>query len=390
MANLSFDNTEVAFKYKSLKDLKWSKWLFGLFNYPTLVKYGPALAGWALRAKLPVKAMVKNTIFKQFCGGETIEESGKTADVLSSFGVRSILDYSVEGIEDEANFDANVEEIIKTILAAKNEDKYPFAVFKCTGIGRFEILHKAYEKKLNSDEEAEFERFKNRVRLLGKTAAENGVKLLIDAEETWIQDVIDASAMELMKLYNKNEVFIYNTLQMYRVDRLSYLKKTAEVAKSDGYKLGYKLVRGAYMEKERERASKLNYPSPIQPDKATCDADFNAAVKFCFENRETISIILGTHNEDSSKLLAELMLKNNISMDDNRFWFGQLYGMSDHITFNLADNGFNACKYLPYGPVSAVMPYLGRRAEENSSMGKQVGREMSLIMKELNRRKSLA
>lgn len=388
MSNISFDNTEVAFKHKSDAELKQAKWLFSMFNFQALVKYGPGLTAFCLKIGLPIKGIVKSTIFKQFCGGETIEECGITASALYDSHVGSILDYSVEGVEDEATFDANVLEIKKTITAAKSEDKFPFAVFKCTGIGRFAIFQKASSMTLTEKEEADLVKIKQRIASICDYAYEQKVPLLIDAEETWIQTIIDQIVMEMMEKYNKDEVWIYNTLQMYRVDRLAYLKETIAQARANGFKLGYKLVRGAYMEKERARAKEMNYPSPIQPDKESTDRDFDAATSLCFENRDIVSTCLGTHNEKSSMLLANLMNDNKVDAKDKRFWFAQLFGMSDNITFNLGNHGFNVAKYLPYGPVRSVLPYLGRRAQENSSVSGQVGREMGLIVKELKRRKS--
>lgn len=390
MTKVSFDNTEVAFKHKSDAELKQAKWLFSLFNHKWLVKYGPDLTAFGLKIGLPIKPLVKKTIFHQFCGGETIKECGDSGDQLYQSGVGSILDYSVEGVEDEETFQHNLEEIKRTIQAAHEEDKFPFAVFKCTGIGRFDVLEKASKGRLNDKERQAFEKLKTRLGDLCQLAVDKKVRLLIDAEETWIQDIIDEMVLALMKKHNTHDVWIYNTLQMYRVDRLAYLKKTIALARQEGFKLGYKLVRGAYMEKERDRAEEMGYTSPIQPDKESTDRDFDAALTECFNHRDIVSTCLGTHNEQSSKLLAELMIQEGVALNDNRFWFAQLYGMSDNISFNLANAGFNVAKYLPYGPVKAVLPYLGRRAQENSSVSGQVGREMSLIVKELERRKALS
>ena len=289
-------------------------------------------------------------------------------------------------MEDEATFQHNLEEIKRTIIAAKVDVKFPFAVFKCTGIGRFDILEKASKGQLSAEDQSKFERLKGRLSELCQLAVDNKVRLLIDAEETWIQNIIDEIVFELMRKHNTTKVWIYNTLQMYRTDRLTYLEKTIATAKAEGFQLGYKLVRGAYMEKERERAEEMGYRSPIQPDKESTDRDFDAALTMCFENRDVVATCLGTHNEASSQLLSELMAKEGVALDDERFWFAQLYGMSDNISFNLANAGYNVAKYLPYGPVKAVLPYLGRRAQENSSVAGQVGREMSLIVKELERR----
>ncbi len=387
MSNISFDNTEVAFKHKSNAELKRAKWLFSMFNHRWAVKYGPPLTSLALKLRLPIKGMVRSTIFDQFCGGENIQECGDAADMLHKRGVGSILDYSVEGVEEESTFDQNVEEIKQTIYAAKTEDKYPFAVFKCTGIGRFDIFHKASEGRLNEAEREEFDRIVKRVEDICQTAVDQGVRLLIDAEETWIQDSIDDLVLMMMQKHNTSAVWVYNTLQMYRTDRLAYLDNTIDLARKAGFKMGYKLVRGAYMEKERERALDNDYDSPIQPDKPATDENFDAGLRMCFEHRDIIATCLGTHNENSSRLLTELMSEENVPSNDPHFWFAQLFGMSDNISFNLAQAGYNVAKYLPYGPIQAVLPYLGRRAEENSSVSGQVGREMSLIIEELKRRK---
>lgn len=387
MSQISFDNTEVAFKHKSDAELKQAKWLFSMFNYKWLVKYGPGLSALGLKIGLPIKGIIRKTIFHQFCGGENIKDCAHSAEMLHHYGVGSILDYSVEGVEEEATFEQNVEEIKETIRAAKREDKYPFAVFKCTGIGRFEIFEKASLNTLNTAEKEEFDRVVSRVKSICALAVESKVKLLIDAEETWIQDSIDNFVLDMMAEYNKDNVWIYNTLQMYRWDRLDYLKQTVDQCRMEGFKLGYKLVRGAYMEKERERAEDKGYKSPIQTTKEDTDRDFDSALQLCFEHRDVVSTCLGTHNETSSKKLAQLMLDNDVPVNDDRFYFAQLFGMSDNISFNLAKHGFNVAKYLPYGPVRSVLPYLGRRAQENSSVSGQVGREMSLIVRELERRK---
>ncbi|MFT4522384.1 MAG: proline dehydrogenase [Bacteroidia bacterium] len=387
MAKLSFENTEIAFKHKSNQELKEAKWLFSIFKHPTLIKYGPPLTAWALKLHLPIKGFVKATVFKHFCGGETIAECVDSADELFKYGVGSILDYSVEGVEDEASFDANFEEIKLCIFRSKKDDRFPFAVFKTTGIARFDLLKRInLGDQLSKEESAEFDRVKKRFTGLSDYAVESGVRLFIDAEETWIQNVIDGLAIEMMQKHNKNKVMIYNTLQMYRKDRLDHLVAIIASAKSQGYNLGFKLVRGAYMEKERERAMERDYKSPIQDDKEATHRAFDEAVSVCFENRDIVSICVGSHNEDSALKLVKLMEKANIAMDDDRFYFAQLYGMSDIISFNLAHAGYRVCKYLPYGPIKAVMPYLGRRAQENSSVAGQVGREMNLIVRELKRR----
>ncbi|MCB0735027.1 MAG: proline dehydrogenase family protein [Flavobacteriales bacterium] len=389
MSSLSFDNTEIAFQHKTDRDLRKARWLFSMFNYKWMIKWGPSLSVLALKLRIPVKGLIRSTIFNQFCGGESIAECKETASNLYQSGVGAILDYSVEGADDEAGYDANYHELKRTIETAIGRDEFPFAVFKMTGIARFNLLEKVHRKdELTASEQSEWERVKNRFIGLCEHAATHGVRLFIDAEDSWIQDPIDLLAMEMMKKFNQKEVLIFNTLQMYRKDRLDFLKSNLEYAAEHQFKLGFKLVRGAYMEKERERAAEFNYPSPIQDTKEDTDRDYDAAVALCFEHRDRVAVCVGSHNEKSNRLLAELIGKSSEEAADERFWFAQLYGMSDNISFNLANAGYNVAKYLPYGPIKAVMPYLGRRAQENSSVSGQVGREMSLILKELNRRSS--
>lgn len=389
--SLSFDDTERAFAHKSMLDLKKAYRLFQTFSYPLLVEYGPAMTNAALSIGLPIKGMIKKTIFHQFCGGETIAESSPSAIELYENGIGAILDYSVEGEGTEEDFKNSFLELQNVILEAASKPEYPFAVFKCTGVGAFASLEKVSKgEELVGVELEKFKEFEERVHALCQLAYDHNVKLLIDAEETWIQKAIDDLAYDCMEKYNQEECIVYNTIQMYRKDRLPEIQTQIEQANSKGYKLGLKLVRGAYMEKERERAEELGYADPIQDSKEYTDGDYDEALRLCFQNRNTVSIVAGTHNENSSYILAELLQKENISIDDDRFWFAQLYGMSDHISFNLAKQGFNVAKYLPYGPVKEVLPYLSRRAQENSSVKGQAGRELSLIIKEIKRRKALS
>lgn len=387
--NIDFTNTEVAFAYKTDAELKNAKFMFNLFRFPFIVKHGPKLANWSMGVGLPVKGLIKQFGFNHFCGGEYVDDCDSLAKKLNNYGVGSILDYSVEGVESIAQFDSNTEEIIDTIIKASENAVYPFAVFKTTGIALFAMLEKSDAGiALEIEELNAYYRAKERFEKIGLEAATRKVKLFVDAEETWIQNTIDVWTEEMMTKYNKEEVIIYNTLQMYRTDRLDYLQKQIEAAKKGEYKLGFKLVRGAYMEKERERAEQKGYVSPIQATKADSDRDYDQALRICVENNDIVAICAGTHNEESSALLAELMAKKGFKNDDKRFYFAQLLGMSDHISFNLAKKGYNVAKYLPYGPVKAVLPYLSRRAQENSSVKGQVGRELNLIEAELKRRKS--
>jgi proline dehydrogenase len=385
---LSFDDTQHAFAHKSNFDLQKAYRLFQTFSYPWLVSNGPKLANFALSIGLPIKGLIKKTIFHQFCGGETITESAKSAIELHANGIGAILDYSVEGGADNQAYAAAFEELKKVILEAANQPAYPFAVFKCTGIGSFSALVAASEGvSLSTKQNNELSDVSSRVHQLCALAAQHNVKILIDAEETWIQKAIDELAVVNMQEFNQEQAIVYNTIQLYRTGRIAEIQHQIAAARAGGYKLGFKLVRGAYMEKERLRAIEKGYVSPIQVSKENTDRDYNEALTLCFENRDVVSVMAGTHNEGSSYLLAQLIAEAKLDKKDDRFWFAQLYGMSDHISFNLAHAGYNVAKYLPYGPVKEVLPYLSRRAQENSSVKGQAGRELSLIITEMKRRK---
>lgn len=385
---LSFDNTEIAFKSKSNNELTQSYLLFKAIGYNWLVKLGPPMVNSAFNIGLPIKGLIKSTVFKQFCGGESMDDCNNTIDQLYSYGVGTILDFSVEGEEKEESFNATATETLETITKAKNNPKIPFCVFKVTGLARFDLLAKVSAKeKLTSTEESEWGRVKNRIHNICKTAHDNNVRIFIDAEESWIQPAIDDLAHDMMREFNLQKGIVYNTIQLYRHDRLAFLKTSFDDAVKYNYYLGLKLVRGAYMEKERERALKMGYPSPIQPDKASSDKDYNDALHFCIDHIDRINVCAGSHNEQSSMLLTELMAQKGLANNDQRIYFSQLYGMSDHISFNLSSAGYNVAKYLPYGPVKAVMPYLFRRAAENTSVKGQAGRELTLISREVARRK---
>lgn len=386
MPAIDFNNTKIAFAHKTDADLKKARLLFKSFGYPVLINYGPALANAFIDVLPPVKRLIKNTLFAQFCGGESISDCEGAIKRLSSAHIGTILDYSVEGEETEKVFDHTAEEIILTIeRASLDKEGIPFSVFKTTGIGRMDILTKVNAKEtLTDDEKAEFERVKKRFENICQKAAEKEVRLFVDAEDSWIQDIIDQLTYEAMARYNRDKAIIYNTIQCYRTGRVEHIRQL--LSDTDFY-LGFKLVRGAYMEKERERAQKMGYPSPINPDKVSTDNEYNEAVALCIGNINRVSICAGTHNEMSSLKLAELMQQNGVQPGDKRVYFAQLLGMSDHISYNLAAAGYNVAKYVPYGPVKAVLPYLSRRARENSSVKGQVGRELNLIQTELRRRK---
>lgn len=352
------------------------------------MKLGVGLTQSFMRIGLPVNWFVKPTIYKQFVGGETITDSIPVVEMLGKYNVKAILDYSVEGSDSKEGIQNALEETLCSIENAANHSNIPFAVFKPTAFTTSTVLLKVSAgDELTANEKEEADNFRKRVDKLCSAAFEKGIPILIDAEDSWYQNFIDDVVNDMMAKYNKERTIVFNTFQMYRHDRLDYLKKSFQMALEGNYFLGAKFVRGAYMEKERERAAQLGYPSPIQPDKEHTDNDYNAALKFCIEHIDRITIFNGTHNEYSSGYLTELMAEAKIAKDDPRVWFSQLYGMSDHISFNLAHNGYNVVKYLPYGPVKYVIPYLVRRAEENTSVKGQTGRELSLIKKEIKRRK---
>lgn len=388
MPSLSFDNTEIAFRYRSNKELKRAHFLFSSMGSPLLTKVGIAFTKFAINWHLPVKGLIKNTIYKQFCGGETIEETSVVAHKLAPYGVGIALDYGVEGKESEQDFDAAVPEFVKAINYAATQKNIPFIPIKITGFARFDLLEKVHAgATLNTEETAAWQRVQKRIDTICGAAADKGLMILIDAEESWIQQPVDDLADAMMAKYNTSKVVVFNTFQMYRHDRLAFLKESLQKAKANNYLLGVKIVRGAYMEKERARAAEKGYPSPIQPDKQSSDKDYDAAAAYSLDNIENLAVFIGTHNEDSCLKAAKIMAEKGIAAQSDRVYFSQLYGMSDNITFNLADAGYHVSKYLPYGPVEDVVPYLLRRAQENTSVAGQTGRELSLIKKEMQRRK---
>lgn len=386
--NKIFDNTQVAFSLKSDTELERAYFLFKLIASQPLVKIGTAVTNFALKAHLPVEGLIRSTVFDHFCGGVNEVDCLKVVDKMYTKGVSSVLDYSVEGKEEETQFDAALEMTLKTIEFAREREAIPFAVFKPTGFGRLDLYEKVGEKAvLTVAEQEEWSRVIARFDLACKTAYEKDVLLLIDAEESWMQDAADAIVTDMMRKYNKQKAIVFNTLQMYRWDRLDYLKQLHEQAKTEGFYIGMKLVRGAYMEKENERAAERGIKSPICISKEATDINYDAAVLYMVENIDKMAIFAGTHNEESSYKLMRLLEEKDITKDDKRIFFGQLLGMSDNISFNLAENKYNVAKYLPFGPVRDVMPYLIRRAEENTSVAGQTSRELTLIKKEKERRK---
>ena len=403
--NLSFDNTTIAFAHRTNKELKQAHLLFRSMGHPWLVKLGTRLTPWAIRTGLPVNGLIKGTIFKQFVGGETLEETSIVAHKLALSGVQVILDYGVEGKEGEASFDHARDEFIRVIRYAATQQNVPYISIKVTGFARFSLLEKmddlmhrregslqqrylAALQQLDADALNEWNRVEARMTAVCEAASVSKTGVLVDAEESWIQDPVDALTMQMMAGYNRQKAVVYNTIQLYRHDRMLFLRERFADAGSGQFILGAKIVRGAYMEKERARAAEKNYPSPIQPSKEATDRDYNEAVRFTIGNSERIAVIIATHNEESNLLAAKLVEDFGLPANHAHIHFSQLYGMSDHITYNLAKAGYSVSKYLPFGPISDVVPYLMRRAQENTSVGGQTSRELTLIKKELDRRKN--
>ena len=386
---IDFANTEVAFKMKTKNDLRQSKLLFATLSSPQVVQTLKGLTLASLRLRLPIKGIVKATVFRQFCGGESVDECQPQIDRLAEGKVQAILDYSVEGKAEEADFDRTLETTLETIRFAQHNPGVPFGVFKPTGVGAIEWYEKvSLKQELSAEESESWARVLARWEKIFMLASEMKIPVMIDAEESWIQPVVDELAFGFMAKYNTQTPIVYNTAQLYRHDRLEQLKMALARAKEEGFIYGVKIVRGAYMEKERKRAEAKGYTDPIQPNKAATDRDYNAALELILSNLEHMAVVVGTHNEDSVALAATLMTKHGIAFDSRKVYVAQLFGMSDHISFNAANSGLNVAKYLPFGPVKDVLPYLFRRAEENTSVEGQTGRELGLITKELDRRKN--
>lgn len=383
-----FNNTADAFALKSDTELERAYFLFKMIASQPLVRIGTAVTNFALKAHLPVEGLIRATVFDHFCGGTTEDDCLPVVDKMYTKGVSSVLDYSVEAKEEESEFDKALDITLKVIEFSKTRQAIPFAVFKPTGFGRFDLWQKLGEgKTLTVEEATEWQKVTNRFERVCKAAHDANLPVLVDAEESWMQDAADNLVADMMAKYNKEKAIVFNTLQMYRWDRLDYLKKLHERAKKEGFHIGMKVVRGAYMEKENKRAEELGYISPICISKEATDINYNECIAYMIDHIDTMAIFAGTHNEDSSYKLMKLMAKAGLEKSDKRVWFGQLYGMSDNISFNLAANGYNVAKYLPFGPVRDVMPYLIRRAEENTSVAGQTSRELNLLKAERERRK---
>lgn len=385
---LDFQDTATAFADKTTSELKEKYRLFKMMNSPSLVSLGTKMTNFALTLGLPVRGLIKHTVFEHFCGGETIEECQLTIEKLGRSHIGTILDYSVEGKSEEEDFELTKDEVIGTIRRANEDPNIPFAVFKVSGIAPYGTLEKVSAGiDLPEKSKLKWERIQNRVEEICRYAHSLNQPVFIDAEETWIQNAIDLLAEKMMEKYNREQPLVYTTIQLYRADALAFLKSSHAKAKESGYLYAVKLVRGAYMEKERERAEENNYPSPIQPDKDATDRDYDAALRYCLDNIDSLAFVAGTHNEKSVQLLAQLMEEKGIPHDHPRVFFSQLYGMSDNLSYVLAKNGYNVSKYVPYGPVKDAVPYLIRRAEENTSVQGMMSRELVLIDRELKRRK---
>jgi proline dehydrogenase len=400
---ISFDNTELAFQYKTNQELKKARFLFSMMGKPWLVKIGTRLTPWAISAGLPVKGIIRKTIFSQFVGGEDLDQTAAVAKKLAAYNVKIILDYGVEGKEGEENFEHACDEFIRVINYAATQPNIPFMSVKVTGFARFGLLEKMHNlmlkqegslmtrflqslELLSQEEKEEWHKIRNRTMRVCDAAEKKSIGVSIDAEETWIQDPVDALTILMMDEFNKKKCIVYNTTQHYRHDRLQFLKNSYEAALERGFILGAKLVRGAYMEKERKRAAEMGYPDPINPDKESTDRDFDAGVKYCIDHIEKIALVVASHNERSNLYAAELLMEKGLPLGHPHVHWSQLYGMSDNITFNLANAGCSVSKYLPFGPIKDVIPYLMRRAQENTSVKGQTGRELGLIAKETKRR----
>ncbi len=386
---VSFDNTSIAFQNKSDGELLLSYLIFGLTKSPLLVKFLSQAAKITLALGLPVKPLIKATVFRQFCGGEKQKEYSRVIDRLSKAEIGAILDYSVEGTEDEAGFESTKNELLKIIEQSKDNPGIPCTCMKMTAIGPFELYRKVTAgEALDAREQREWSQVKARLEAICEASCQAGKPIYIDAEETWIQDAIDDLAEAMMARYNRSSAIVFTTLQLYRWDRNDYFRELIRRARANGHQLGIKIVRGAYIEKERERARRLGYRSPINDTKADTDREYDRAVEIFVDNIDVVDICVGTHNEASCRRLLKLMAERKLPNDHPHIFFSQLYGMSDNISYNLASAGYNVSKYLPYGPVESTLPYLARRAEENTAIAGQMSKELEIIINERKRRKA--
>ena len=386
MNNL-FSDTKEAFSLKSNFELNRAFFLFKIIGNSTFVKLSTSLTNFALKFHLPVTPIIKATVFDHFCGGVSKEDCIPVINKMFIKNVYSVLDFSTEGFNSEKEFDDCLRKKTSIIEFAKNRKEIPFAVFKPTCLGSTDLFKKVSKfEKLNELENDSWNRVIQRFDKVCSKAFKQNIKILIDAEEVEVQNAIDELAIKMMRKYNLTSPIVYNTVQMYRKDRLSYLDEMISNQLNDGVIFGLKLVRGAYMEKERNLAVSMNVESPICDSKNDTDKNFNSGLDFVFNNLNRISFVCASHNEDSILKVMNMMESKKLKSNDNKIWFGQLYGMSDNISFNLASKNYNTFKILPFGSVKNLMPYLIRRAEENTSVQGQTGRELQLILKERKRR----
>ncbi|HEY4650656.1 MAG TPA: proline dehydrogenase family protein [Pontibacter sp.] len=387
-AKFSADDLQVAFSTRSNGELKLAYQLYKVMGNPALVKLGGAATNLALKLHLPVKGLIKKTVYQLFCGGETADEAQKVIQKLAAAHVHTVLDYAAEAQENEAGFDKVCDEILRNIRLAKTTKAFSYISIKLTGIGHKDLFLKLHSKKpLTPEEQGTYARTEARLDAVCSAAAEAGITLYIDAEESWMQDPMDELAEKMMRRYNKDRAVVFNTLQMYRTDRVAYLKACLDRFKAETIVAGIKIVRGAYLEKEQERVLKYGYACPVFTQKEDTDKSFNQAIDISLENIHRLELCAATHNEYSTTYLTQRVQQGDLQEYQHRIHFSQLYGMSDNLTFNLAAAGYNASKYLPYGDVATAVPYLIRRAEENTSIAGQMGRELQLLEQEIRRRK---
>lgn len=385
-----FLNTKTAFAHLSRYELSRAYWLFWIVQFPILVAIGTKVVRLGVALHLPVLWLLRLTVFKHFCGGESIVETKRVVEKLKCRKIGTILDYSMEGADKDADFEDTSQEILSTIANANGSSDYPFCVFKVTGLVSIKTLED-YSTGTPFDDAQRKAWISGllRIQKICQKAFELNQPVLIDAEESWIQPAIDQIAHEMMQSFNRDKPIVFQTVQLYRCDRLNYLRNLVLLADRMGFLCGFKLVRGAYMEKERARALAMGYKSPIFDSKQETDAAFDEALAWCLGQLEKLALCIGTHNQTSIEKVVRHLINKNIPFNHRNIYFAQLLGMGDHLSDNLAQAGYNVAKYVPYGPVRAALPYLFRRAEENSSVSGQSGRELELLRLEMKRRSSL-
>ena len=385
---MNFENTEHAYKLKSNRELFRALYLFKLISNQRLVAFLTKGAILAIKFKLPISFLFKYTVFKQFCSGISEKDSIDEVVRLASYNVKSYMHYASESQKSEVGMDESLTKILDTLKFSSGKSALEFTVFKATSLGPIDLFEKVSAGiGLNYEEKNIWRRVLKRIEVCCKTARSLNVKIFIDAEESWIQSAIDDIAESMMAKFNTKKAYVFTTIQMYRIDRLAYLKKIIDKAEEKKNLIGVKLVRGAYMEKENIRAKNLGISSPICKNKKETDLNFDKALELIIDKVHICNLFIGSHNEESIIKATKLMNKYKYKNNHPFIWFSQLYGMADHISFNLALEGYQVVKYVPFGPVKEVIPYLIRRAEENTSVSGQTPRELNLIKKEIRRRK---